>query len=144
MKPVKNTLSESVIKAIPETAKDRRIFLKKHLAALKGKHFFCPALQVNIEITSNSISETAENAALSKKSTVAALNLGCLIENSVYEGMDIPKSNKQKKAFQFIFVYRLSAILEGYGKAKIMVGVRQVGGFLHYSVTIPDKKSAKD
>ena len=96
----------------------------------------CPALGVTVEFTRASYNETIRNAAISKNSTIAALNVLRLIKNASYVGMDIPKSNKQKKTFHFIFVYILESFLIGYGNVKILVGVQEIGKFLHYSVTI--------
>lgn len=73
---------------------------------------------------------------ISKNSTIAALNVLRLIKNATFVEMDIPQSNKQKKTFQFIFVFILKSYLIGYGDVKILVGVQEIGRFLHYSVTI--------
>ena len=57
-------------------------------------------------------------------------------QNATFVEMDLPQSNKQKKTFQFIFVFILKSYLIGYGDVKILVGVQEIGRFLHYSVTI--------
>lgn len=101
-----------------------------------GRSVNCPALGVMVEFTRASYNETIRNAAISKSSTIAALNILRLIKNASYFNMDIPQSNKQKKTFQFIFIFILKSYLIGYGDVKILVGVQEIGRFLHYSVTI--------
>lgn len=139
MNRVRNTIRKSTTDQIPETVSDRRKFLKKYLAKYIGKSVYCPALGVNVDILSKSVEETAQNAALSKESTIAALNLEKIIQNAVFEKMDIPKSNKQIKNFSYIFVYKLKAILKSIGTVSLVVGVRDMDRFLHYSITIPLK-----
>ena len=136
---VKNVVSEDIIDIIPEAVAERRNFLRKHLKYLDGKIIYCPALGVNVSIVLKSIVETSENAAVTKESTIAALNVVDIITSSIYDGMDIPVSNSQKSKFHFIFVYRLKAILENYGVAKTLIGVRvhPKMKFLQYSVTLP-------
>lgn len=146
MNRVRNTIRKSITDQIPETVSDRRKFLKKHLAEYIGESVYCPALGVNVDILSKSVEETAQNAALSKESTIAALNLKKIIQNAVFEKMDIPKSNKQKKNFSYIFVYKLKTILKSIGIVSLVVGVRDMDRFLHYSITIPlkVKKTVED
>lgn len=139
MNRVRNTIRKSTTDQIPETVSDRRKFLKKHLAKYIGKNVYCPALGVNVDILSKSVEETAQNAALSKESTIAALNLEKIIQNAVFEKMDIPKSNKQIKNFDYIFIYKMKAILKSIGTVSLVVGIRQTKNFLHYSITIPLK-----
>ena len=136
---VNNTVSKELIDSIPESVAGRRVFLKKHLNNLDGKTIYCPSLGVNVSIILKSIVETSENAAITKESTIAALNVVELIENSIYDGMDIPVSRTQTSKFHFIFVYRLKAMLENYGIAKTLIGVRLNPSmmFLQYSVTLP-------
>ena len=136
---VKNTVSKELIDSIPESVAGRRDFLKKHLNNLDGKTIYCPSLGVNVSIILKSIVETSENAAITKESTIAALNVVELIKNSIYDGMDIPVSRTQTSKFHFIFVYRLKAMLEDYGVAKTLIGVRLNPSmmFLQYSVTLP-------
>lgn len=135
-KRTRNTVDKETMSMIPETVQERRVFLNHHLKKDIGKIINCPALGVNVEFTRASYNETIRNAAISMESTVAALNITNLIKNSSYSGMDIPQSNKQKKTFQFIFVYILNSFLIGYGDVKIVVGVQERGNFLHYSVTV--------
>ena len=132
----RNTVKKETIAKIPETVQDRRLFLNKHMLKYIDKKTKCPALGVIVEFTRASYNETIRNAALSKSSTIAALNVLRLIKNATYIGMDIPQSNKQKKTFQFIFVYILKSYLIGYGDVKLLVGVQERGKILHYSVTI--------
>ena len=136
---VKNTVSKDLIDSIPDTVAGRRDFLKKHLNNLDGKTIYCPSLGVHVSIILKSIVETSENAAITKESTIAALNVVALIDNSIYDGMDIPVSRTQTSKFHFIFVYRLKAMLENYGIAKTLIGVRLNPSmmFLQYSVTLP-------
>lgn len=136
---VKNKVSNDLIESIPESVAGRRDFLKKYLKTLDGAIIYCPSLGVNVSIILKSIVETSENAAITKESTIAALNVVELIENSIYDGMDIPVSRTQTSKFHFIFVYRLKAMLENYGVAKTLIGVRLNPSmmFLQYSVTLP-------
>lgn len=78
---VKNTVSKDLIDSIPDTVAGRRDFLKKHLNNLDGKTIYCPSLGVHVSIILKSIVETSENAAITKESTIAALNVVALIEN---------------------------------------------------------------
>ena len=129
-------MKSELISQIPETVQERRIFLNKQMIKYIDKTINCPALGVTVEFTRASYNETIRNAAISKKSTVAAMNILRLIKNANYIGMDIPRSNKQRKTFQFIFVFIMSSFLIGYGEVKLLVGVQEIGRFLHYSVTI--------
>ena len=136
---VKNKVSKDLIDSIPYSVAGRREFLKKHLRTLDGKTIYCPSLGVNVSIILKSIVETSENAAITRESTIAALNVVELIESSIYDGMDIPVSRTQISKFHFLFVYRLKAMLENYGVAKTLIGVRLNPSmmFLQYSVTLP-------
>ena len=89
-----------------------------------------------MDFTRSSYHETIINAAISKSSTISALNVLRLIRNAGFVEMDLPQSNKQKKTFQFIFVFILKSHLLGYGDVKIIVGAQERGNFLHYSVTM--------
>lgn len=135
-KKTRNTVKKEILSEIPETVQERRIFLNKQMKQFIGKAIYCPALGVNVEFTRASYHETIRNAAINKSSTIAALNVLRLIRNACYIRMDIPQSNKQKKTFQFIFVFILTSHLIGYGIVKILVGAQERGNFLHYSVTI--------
>ena len=136
IKRTRNTVKKEILSEIPETVQGRRLFLNKEMLKFIGKTVNCPALGVTVEFTRASYNETIRNAAISKSSTIAALNILRLIKNASYVSMDIPQSNKQKKTFQFIFVFILKSYLIGYGDVKILVGVQEIGRFLHYSVTI--------
>lgn len=135
-KKTRNTVKKEILSEIPETVQERRIFLNKQMKQFIGKAIYCPALGVNVEFTRASYHETIRNAAINNSSTIAALNVLRLIRNACYIRMDIPQSNKQKKTFQFIFVFILTSHLIGYGNVKILVGAQERGNFLHYSVTI--------
>ena len=136
IKRTQNTVKKEILSEIPETVQGRRLFLNKEMKPIIGKSVHCPALGVTVEFTRASYNETIRNAATSKSSTIAALNILRLIKNAFFVNMDIPQSNKQKKTFQFIFVFILKSYLIGYGDVKILVGVQEIGRFLHYSVTI--------
>ena len=136
IKRTRNTVKKEILSKIPETVQERRLFLNKEMLKYIGKTVNCPALGVTVEFTRASYNETIRNASINKSSTIAALNIMRLIKNASYVSMDIPKSNKQKKAFQFIFVFILKSNLIRYGNVKILVGVQEIGRFLHYSVTI--------
>lgn len=136
IKKTRNTVKKEILSEIPETVQGRRLFLNKEMLKYIGSTINCPALGVTVEFTRASYNETIRNAAISKSSTIAALNILRLIKNASYVSMDIPQSNKQKKTFQFIFVFILKSYLIGYGDVKILVGVQEIGRFLHYSVTI--------
>lgn len=132
----RNTISKEILATIPDTVQARRLFLNKTMKQFIGKSVICPALGVSVEFTRASYNETIRNAAISKNSTIAALNVLRLIKNAQFVKMDIPLSNKQRQAFQFIFVFILNSYLIGYGDVKILVGAQERGKFLHYSVTI--------
>lgn len=136
---VKSAISADLLNSIPETIPERRNFLKQQLKKLDGQIIFCPALGVNVSIVFKSIVETSENAAVTKASTIAALNVVALIKSSIFDGMDIPVSKTQTSKFHFIFIYRLKAMLENYGVTKTLIGVRLHPSmmFLQYSVTLP-------
>lgn len=122
---------------IPTSVDERRRFVKKQLAPLRGSKVFCPALGVDVGIEQKSIDEIAEKAAKSRKSTVAALNCRKLMAAAEYDGIDLPHNRQQKDKFNAIFMYKLKAELEDFGVVKIMVAVQEVRGMLYYSVTIP-------
>lgn len=136
IKKTRNTVKKEILSEIPETVQERRLFLNKEMLKYIGRTISCPALGVTVEFTRASYNETIRNAAISESSTIAALNILRLIKNASFVSMDVPKSNKQKKTFQFIFVFILKSYLLGYGDVKIIVGVQEIGRFLHYSVTI--------
>ena len=135
-KKTRNTVKKEILSEIPDTVQERRIFLNKQIKHFIGESVHCPALGVNVEFTRASYHETIRNAAINKNSTIAALNVMRLIRNASFVTMDLPKSNKQKKTFQFIFVFILKSYLIGYGDVKILVGAQERGDFLHYSVTM--------
>ena len=132
----RNTVSKEILVTIPDTVQERRLFLNKEMKQFIGKSVLCPALGVTVEFTRASYNETIRNAAISKNSTIAALNVLRLIKNARFVKMDIPISNKQRQTFQFIFVFIPNSHLIGYGDVKILVGAQERGKFLHYSVTI--------
>lgn len=132
----RNTISKEILATIPDTVQERRLFLNKEMKQFIGKSVLCPALGVMVEFTRASYNETIRNAAISRSSTIAALNVLRLIKNARFIKMDIPRSNKQRQTFQFIFVFVLNSYLIGYGDVKILVGAQERGKFLHYSVTI--------
>lgn len=136
IKKTRNTVKKEILSEIPDTVQGRRLFLNKEMKPYIGKSVHCPALGVDVEFTRASYHETIRNAAISKNSTIAALNVLRLIKNATFVEMDLPQSNKQKKTFQFIFVFILNSHLLGYGDVKIIVGAQERGDFLHYSVTI--------
>ena len=135
-KKTRNTVNREILAEIPETVQERRIFLNKQIKHYIGESVHCPSLGVDVEFTRASYHETIRNAAISKSSTIAALNVLRLIRNAGFVEMDLPQSNKQKKTFQFIFVFILKSHLLGYGDVKIIVGAQERGNFLHYSVTM--------
>ena len=138
---IKNRLHKDEIDKIPSNLDDRREFLKKRLEYYNGRKVFCPALGVNVFINAKGIIETAENSAVSKKSIVAALNVVELLKHSVFYKGDMPRSNSQKRKFDFVFIYVLKAKIEGFGIAKTVVGARVDPdiAFLEYSATIPEE-----
>ena len=132
----RNTISKAILATIPDTVQERRLFLNKEMKQFIGKSVLCPALGVTVEFTRASYNGTIRNAAISRSSTIAALNFLRLIKNARFIKMDIPRSNKQRQTFQFIFVFVLNSYLIGYGDVKILVGAQERDKFLHYSVTI--------
>lgn len=138
-KRTRNCVGKETLAMIPQTVQERRIFLTKELSKLVNKSITCPALgNVKVRITTSSVNEAARKAARTIDSTIAALNTINLIKNAHYYAGDMPRSNKQKRNFQFVFIYILKSFLIGFGEVKIIVGVQEIGNFLHYSVTIPE------
>ena len=128
------------MKAIPTGASKadinaRRRIIEAELSRLKGRSFRCPCLGgVPVGIIGDSIGEIAAHASKSLRSTTAALRLPDMISNAYFFKMHLPKNNKQRKKFKFIFIYELHSHLET-GYAKLMVGVRSEGRFLQYCIT---------
>ena len=114
----------------------RRRIIEAHLNKIKGNSFKCPCLGgVPVLLIGRGISEISAHASKSYKSTLAAIRLPELIENSYFYKMYLPKENAQKKKFKFIFLYELHCKIEN-GYAKVMVGVREEAKFLQYCVTV--------
>lgn len=101
----RNTISKEMLATIPETVQERRLFLNKQLKHFIGKSVLCPALGVTVEFTRASYNETIRNAAISKNSTIAALNVLRLIKNARFVKMDMPLSNKKTPMIEVIHSY---------------------------------------
>lgn len=122
--------------ASKENIEARRKIIEKELSKLKGKSFKCPCLGgVPVKVIGDSVSEIATHAAKSQRSTIAALNLPNMIRDSRFFKMHLPKDNRQRKRFKFIFLYELHCPIEN-GYAKLTIGVRSEGRFLQYCITV--------
>ncbi len=123
-----------------KTEKDNQIrknLIIESLKNLSGTCVACPCLgNVLVEINSRSIKETANHARLSYESTIVAMALPEMIKRAKFYRMYIPKENRnQSKVFKFIFLYELRVKVGRNRYAKLMVGVRERGNFLHYCIT---------
>lgn len=116
------------------TVDARREIIKNHFSNLKGKSIECPALGKDVEITTESIRETAAKASKREKSTLAALQIEVAIKKAKYVDTHIPKKGKQTK-IRFVKIHELKAFLKGIGEVKIMVGERRNTRVLHYCIT---------
>ena len=115
----------------------RRIMIRHRLSKV-SKPIKCPCLgNVPVLIEPKSIEEIEQYAGLSAESTAVALQLPQLLKTVTYYRMTLPKeNNKQKKKFQFIFVYELRSETKDGKQAKLLVGVREIPlKFLQYCIT---------
>ena len=126
------------LNTIPNTVQERREFLKEKLSVYNNKFIYCKALNAKIEITTNSIKETAHNACVSKESTLAALHIKKILKEAKLIGIDKPQSNVQIKKFKFVNVYILEEYFLPIGIVKAIVGIRINNNYLEYSITIKE------
>ena len=87
-----------------------------------------------VEITYNSVDETATRASQRFESTLAALRIVEALKKSSLVKTDIPNT-KQKKKMYFVKIYELKATLTDLGDVKIIVGERNNKRIIHYCIT---------
>ena len=135
---VKNSVPVDIIGLIPDTVKERRIFIRKQLDPLNKTEIECPAIGgIKVRIEGKTLDEIAENACVSKKSTLAALNFEEIVKHGKYYKTDIPDSRSQKEKFQAAFMIHIRAVLANCGVAYARIAATEHNGILYYSVTIP-------
>lgn len=121
---------------IPYSEEGIEEVVKKQLKQYQGKHFYCKALGVNVSVTRKSIDETAHNCRNNRRSAELALCLPEIIEKAKIKQLHLPtKSNQQKKHFHFKEIAILVCNLKGKGIAKLVVGFRDNGEVVEYSIT---------
>ena len=122
---------------VSQVIKRRNQMVRKGLSRLIGKEIPCPCLGgVLVRVERKSVNETANKAANSILSMEAAKHLEHYLKTAKFYRMTLPKENRsQKKDFGLIFMYELHAQSKG-GVVKLMVGVRERDGFVHYSITV--------
>lgn len=138
MATVKNGVPNNVIDLIPDTVQERRIFIRKQLDYLKGTEIECPAIGgIKVRIEGKTLDETAENACVTKKSTIAALNFEDIVKHGKYYITNLPDSKTQKGKFGAAFMIHIRAMLFNCGIAYARIAATEHNGILYYSVTIP-------
>ena len=121
---------------IPYSEPDVEAVVKRELKQYQGKPFYCKALGVNVSVTRKSIDETAHNCRNNRRSAELALCLPEIIEKAKIRQLHLPtKSNRQKKHFHFKDIAVLICNLKGKGIAKLVVGFRDNGEAVEYSIT---------
>lgn len=121
---------------IPYSEPEIEELLKKELKQYQGKPFYCKALGVDVSVTRKSIEETAYNCKFNRRAAELALCLPDVIKNAKIKELHLPtKSNKQKKHFHFTEIAILTCNLKGKGIAKLVVGFKDNGEVVEYSIT---------
>lgn len=127
---------ETYIPKIPYSENGIQEFLQTELKKFQGKSYFCKALGVFVSITRKSIEETAYNCRPNRKAAEMALELPHIIEHAKIEKLDLPvKSIRQSKHFHFKQIAVLKCNMKGKGIAKLVIGFRDSGEVIEYSVT---------
>ena len=113
----------------------RRTIIVETLSPLIGMSIPCGAFSgKEVEITYNSVDETATRASQRFESTLAALRIVEALKKSSLVKTDIPNT-KQKKKMYFVKIYELKATLTDLGDVKIIVGERNNKRIIHYCIT---------
>ena len=113
----------------------RRNIIVESLSPLIGMSIPCGAFSgKEVEITYNSVDETATRASQRFESTLAALRIVEALKKSSLVKTDIPNT-KQKKKMYFTKIYELKATLTDLGDVKIIVGERNNKRIIHYCIT---------
>lgn len=121
---------------IPETAQERRKFIKSQLIKYQDKSFYCRALDCKVKIIDKSIDETAYYAATSKQATKLALKLPQVIKDAEVIELHLPpKIGRQSKVMRFTEIANLLADIPRVGKAKLTVGYTANKECIEYAIT---------
>lgn len=111
-------------------------FLEKELRKFQGKAYFCKALGVKIGVSRRSVEETAYNCRLNRKAAELALELPYIVEHARIDQLSLPvKSIRQSKHFHFKEIATLKCNMKGLGIAKLVIGFRDNGEVVEYSIT---------
>jgi hypothetical protein len=110
---------------------------------LKNEFIRNCSLLADVKVSNKGINETLFHACISKRSTIAALNMQQVIANAMFLKIDAPKSGRQTKQFRFEFILILKTDIERVGNIKLTVGYTRNENLLHYCVTAIKKVSSK-
>lgn len=141
IKVIDNKVPYSEIRRIPKTRDGRLLYIERKLNYLRGKNRHCPALNADVyfdpDPEQGSIHETAFWASKSHKSVVCTMNITEIIRNATLVRTDNPKPSPstQIDRLGFTKVYILYTKVRYYGTAKLTIGERNRGNFVHYCVT---------
>ena len=121
---------------IPYDLSGRREFLLSELKKYEGKTFHCKTIGANVIITADSIDETAQKAAISRKATKLCLFLPYIIRNCNIVKLHLPtESKKQTSKFHFTDIGIFRCNVPKVGIAKIVIGCRNNGKAIEYAIT---------
>ena len=111
-------------------------FIEKELKQYQGKSYYCKALGVNVSVTRKSVEETSYNCRFNRKAAELALQLPYIIGHAKIEKLRLPtKSIRQTKYFRFTEIATLTCNVRKKGIARLVVGFRDNGEVVEYSVT---------
>jgi len=132
---VDNSVSQELIKSIPDNMDGRREMIQETLSGITGC-VFSDGLQEWVAFVPKSVHEIASHASKSVVSTIMALNSVDLVKKAVVvqEGC-VPHSKSERQRFHFKEMKILAAKLKDYGCAKITVGKQSLGKHLVYCIT---------
>ena len=121
---------------IPYSEDGIRDFIIARLFAYVNKTFYNKSLKQNILISPDSITETAQNCRPNRQAAKLALHLPYVLRNANVVKRNLEAmSKKQKNRFKFEEVAILSCNVSGVGIAKVVIGFRDTGVAVEYSVT---------
>lgn len=121
---------------IPYSENGIQGFLEKELKQFQGKTYYCKALGVEVGVTRRSVEETAYNCRFNRKSAKLAMQMPYIIQHAKIERLHLPtKSVKQAKHFRFIEIATLTCNVRKKGVARLVVGFKDNGEVVEYSVT---------
>ncbi|MBQ3689433.1 MAG: hypothetical protein II937_06140 [Bacteroidales bacterium] len=132
---IKNN-SGYTLKNIPNTLADRKKLLRQELSPLVGSSEFCKNLHDDVHIYSHlPIREIMNHSAISKDSTLAALNLIEVIKNAVRVGKpSAPHSNVQLNR-GVAAIIEMRCKIKGVGTVKLTIAKKKQGEYTAYCLT---------